>query len=118
MARRPQQHNLEPEEQERIEVLNASDEIPDATLPDVGSEPRVVGNALDRAPKRAEELQAQVRYFRVLRGGYFLDRSGVRALMREGKEIDNLNYDIRRLQQQGIKLQEINEADRTAAIVW
>lgn len=106
----------QPDPEETVEVLNESTDIPDAELPRVGADPQFKGPAKALGLPQGE--QGKVRYFRVVRGGYFMDRSGTRSLMREGKEIDNLNYDIRRLQQQAIKLEEIDPADRTGAIVY
>lgn len=107
----------ESREQEQVEVLNSNTEVPDARLPDVGADPQLKGQAkaLKKEPPKAE---AQVKYFRVVRGGYILDRGGYRTMLREGKEISNLNYDIRRLQQQGIKLQAITPEERTGAVIY
>lgn len=38
-----------------------------------------------------------------------ISHSGVRSILREGKEIDENNYDIGSLQRQGVKLREITE---------
>lgn len=44
--------------------------------------------------------------YRVLNGGH-ITWNGNRTVMRAGKEIDSLNYDVTKLRQQGIKLEEI-----------
>ena len=53
-------------------------------------------------------------YFRVTRGGYVQSPGGVRSQLREGKEIDSLNYDPVRLRQQGIRLERIQPEERTS----
>lgn len=59
----------------------------------------------------AEQIGPVKRFFVVTRGGT-AQVSGFRTRLREGKEIDNVNYDIRALQRQGIRLSEIDPNNR------
>lgn len=72
----------------------------------------VVGDATTKGRKElpANAEVKPVRTFRVMNaGGKFVqDSSGSgRVHLHEGKEIANAHYDIRKLQQQGLRLQEI-----------
>ena len=103
------------DEGEEFSEVTDTGEIPEVNLPPVSNEATVKADATSKAvPARSpttEEKPATVRYFRVDRGGYILDR-GYRTLMREGKVVDTLNYDPKRLASQGIKLTEIDADDR------
>lgn len=100
--------------EEKVETIS-SGPIPDVELPPVTNENQVVADARAKNPKpKAEQVGPKPRYFRVTRGGMIL-HNGYRTRMPAGKEIDDLNYDIRKLQQQGVQLQEISPEDRTGA---
>jgi len=57
-----------------------------------------------------ERPRPKNRRFRVIKGGN-ISTGGVRATLREGKELDERNYDIRNLVRQGIRLEEITDED-------
>ncbi len=96
---------------ERVEVIDAG-EPQDGVLPDVSREPTVVADATHRNPAPPREA-ATARFFRVVRGGYFTAPGGAgRSQLREGKIIDDLNYPVASLQQQGIRLEEIAAHER------
>jgi len=63
----------------------------------------------------AEAEAPKPKWYRVIKGGIVLD-GGFRARLKEGKEINSLNYNIRRLQQQGIMLQEFDPADEPVSM--
>lgn len=107
MARAQQQNKTE-----HLEILS-NDEIPDVTLPPVTNEAPVVADATTRNPPTPAK-GPPVEYFRVVRGGYVQSPGGVRSQLREGKEIDSLNYDPARLRQQGIRLERIQPEDRSS----
>lgn len=113
MARAPR--NLEARDTqpaEHVEVL-AAGEPQDGDLPDYGHEPQVVADATARNP-RPPAKPAQARYYRVERSGFCTLPGSARTQLREGKVIDDLNYPIESLRQQGIRLAEVSEADRFA----
>jgi hypothetical protein len=97
---------------EHVEVLS-SEPIPEVTLPPVSNEAPVVADATMRNPPQAAK-GPEVEYFRVTRGGYVQSPGGVRSQLREGKEIDSLNYDPARLRQQGIRLERIRPEERAS----
>jgi hypothetical protein len=72
------------------------------------------GDATSRNRVLTPEEEAalpEVKRYRVTRGGMALMKSGsggYRARLKEGKEIDSLNYDVRDLQRQGIRVERIN----------
>ena len=55
----------------------------------------------------AAALAPKVRWFRVKKGGTVLE-NGFRTRLKEGKEINTANYNVRKLQQQGIQLEEFD----------
>ena len=80
------------------------------------------GDATARNKPIPEDAEIrQVRRFRVVRGGSILVRGsatgGYRTMLREGKEIDDQNYDIRDLQRQQIRLVEITETSKDLPLV-
>lgn len=70
-------------------------------------------SAVDGAPDDIEG--PTVRRFVVMKGGV-AQVGGFRARLKEGKEIDTLNYNIRDLQRQGIRLREITGMDTSEPI--
>lgn len=110
MARHPT-NNSQPEtgakDGEHIEVLNHETEPGDVPLEDVNDEARavIVADATAKNPEPAAEAAPEVRYYRVIKGGPVLMPNGMRTVLKEGKVFNNLNYDPRRLQMQGIKLE-------------
>lgn len=108
MARASQQTN----KTEHLEVLS-NDPIPEVELPPVTNEAPVVADATTKNPPQAVK-GPPVEYYRITRGGYVQSPGGVRSQLREGKEIDSLNYDPARLRQQGIRLEKIRPEDRSS----
>jgi hypothetical protein len=66
----------------------------------------VVGSVMPKDPPPPAADAKKVRRFRVTKGGT-VSTNGYRATLKEGKELDDLNYDIRSLATQGIHLEEI-----------
>lgn len=92
--------------EERIEVLNPADTVPEGQLPTGDSE--VVADATAKNPPLPQDVEVPTpKRYRVTKGGMFMAHGGYRAKLHEGKEIDTLNYDIKKLQQQGIKVELI-----------
>jgi hypothetical protein len=106
MARLPQQKT------EHLEVLSDRP-IEDVELPPVVNAAPVVADATQKNPPVAAK-GPKVEYFRVTRGGFVQSPGGVRSMLREGKEIDTLNYDVNRLRQQGIRMERIQPEERTS----
>lgn len=102
--------------EEHVNVVS-NGPIPSVDLPAVDDQSRsgVIGSALDRGPQRKPgEGPPPPRRFRVTKGGTIfqggeMGTGGYRTTLREGKEISALHYDIRALQQQGIRLEEIKD---------
>ena len=90
-------------ENEHVEVLSGQP-IPDVPI-DL-TEGKIRGSAVVD-DKDAAALAPKPKWYRVIRGGTILE-NGFRTRMKEGKEINNVNYNIRRLQQQGIAVQEFD----------
>jgi len=100
---------------EHVEVsgpgLDALEPIPEAkdtntpvttsTVPAIGPA-YTAGSAVDEGELAAAPRPKQ---YIITRGGQASDVSGTRARFHEGKIIDDHNYDIGRLKQQGIKLE-------------
>lgn len=58
--------------------------------------------------KLEEEANATIKYYRVTKGGSFSDPfTRSRTEMKEGKEFDSRQYDVRVLQRAGIRLERI-----------
>ena len=105
-ARRAQEHaeyhgnaatDLAPiaESPEKTNVVNASH---------LGSNPaEVIAVAVD--PNENADSPTVRRF--VVEKEKNISQNGIRSILREGKEIDELNYDIVALQKQGVKLREI-----------
>ena len=76
------------------------------------AEPDVVADATARNPRPAGPVPT-ARRFTVIRGGSVSQPgpggTGYRTVVREGKVVDNLNYDIEKLLAQGIKLEELKD---------
>lgn len=92
------------DKEEHIEVLS-SGSVPEVECGELAS-PRFRGSAVVPNPD-AEAAAPKPSWYRVIKGGTVLE-NGFRTRMKEGKEINNINYNIRRLQQQGIVLQEFD----------
>lgn len=97
---------------ESVQVLG-NGPIPDVKL-DGPTEAVEVGSAVRDDPE-AEAEAPKAKWYRVIRGGIVLD-GGFRARLKEGKEINSLNYNIRRLQQQGIVLQEFDPSNEPVSM--
>lgn len=81
----------------------------------VGGEVKASAVSMSDAEKAAKvAVERPVRKFVVTRGGV-ITIDGFRTRLREGKEIDDLNYDIRKLALQGIHLREVEGATGAAA---
>jgi len=110
MARTPKK------KEEHVEVLNDGP-IPEVEAP-YSTESEVVADAREKnkpPPAAAKPPEVKVpRVFRVKEDKRALV-NGYRTILRAGKEIDELNYDIRRLLSQGVKLEEIDPKDRAGA---
>lgn len=99
---------------ESVQVLG-NGPIPDVRLDDPSAMTAgTVGSAVRDDPD-AEAEAPKPKWYRVIKGGIVLD-GGFRARLKEGKEINSLNYNIRRLQQQGIMLQEFDPADEPVSM--
>lgn len=88
---------------ENVVVLDHEEH--DVELPPVDDAARSVVVA-DATSKNKSDSKAapEVRRYVVVQGGSVLE-NGFRTTLRVGKVIDSLNYDVKRLQQQGIRLQ-------------
>jgi len=117
-GRRPRQQK----EGEHVEVLDTTPLPTDADEPTVRLEVPTEGqNAVvadatvsddEDHDARAEAEAPKAKYAMVTKGGYFLDKQGTRALMREGKEISSTEYDFGKLQRHGIKLRVLKDEER------
>jgi hypothetical protein len=105
-------------EDEHVEV--SGQPLSEATIPerDMGRNPTITGNEVigDATRRRNPEAEAAApkrRYYRVTKGAVVRDpTTGFRARIRDGKELDDANYDIASLMRQGVKLEEIAESER------
>jgi hypothetical protein len=105
------------QEDEEITVLGTGG-IQEMDLPPVTNGNEVVGNALDRAPARAPNAVAPTaRQFRVTKPG-FITMNGHRTYLREGKVINDLNYPLKELQNQGIRLEKVVEDDAESGVPY
>lgn len=107
------------DEQRKEEQVTTLDNGP---VQDKGVEPTEVQDAKAMQPiKSAVDPDVdpkegpKVRKFVIMRGGV-AQVGGFRAKLKEGKEVDTLNYNIRDLQRQGIQLREITGMDTDAPI--
>ena len=93
---------------EQVEVLGLDEHV--VELPEVNDAARsvLVADATAReveiAPTPPPEIVPEVKRYVVTKGGSILN-NGFRVTLKEGKEIDSLNYDIVHVQRQGIRLQ-------------
>lgn len=110
---------------EVVQVIDRSAPEPVPELPpNTSTHPVKVGGEVRAsavAPSDAEKAEMvarerPVRKFVVVRGGV-VTLDGFRTRLREGKEVDDLNYDIRKLALQGIHLKELDGEAGTAAPV-
>jgi hypothetical protein len=108
MARTPKK-----KEDEHVETLS-SGPIPEVE-PKYDTTSEVVADAREKTPKREEPKAKPPRCFRVLEDKRVLV-NGYRTMLRAGKEVDEVNYRIGKLIQQGVKLQEIKPEERIGAI--
>ena len=112
MARVPREQSNQQDGNEHVQVLRTGQ--PEERGPeDIITEPTVKADATDRNPKTEPELR-KVRKFEVTKGGPYSApgvgaSGGYRSMLREGKVIDEMNYDIKAVQAQGIKLRELQE---------
>jgi hypothetical protein len=67
----------------------------------------IIGSALEEQDPEVIANAPKAKWYRVLQGGTVLE-NGFRCRIKEGKEINSFNYNIRKLQQQGIRLVEFN----------
>jgi hypothetical protein len=62
--------------------------------------------------KTPAEAPPEVRRYRVTKGGNVrCARLGQRVTIKEGKELDSINFDVRDLQRQGIRLVRVEDVD-------
>ena len=87
-------------------------DLPMVTPATMSAEPDVVANATERNRSSAGPVPTARRYT-VTRGGSVSQPgpggTGYRTVVREGKVVDNLNYDIDKLLAQGIKLEALKD---------
>lgn len=89
---------------------NHVSEIDMSNRPEARMDGQLVRDATENNPDRPSP---PVKKFRVIKGGTYSDPfTRGKATLKEGKEIDALNYDILSLQRQGIKLELIAEETR------
>lgn len=100
---------------EQIQTLSNADVDP---LPEQGLTQAAADAApkepTERAPAKAlqqsqERPTAEVKYFRVQADRMVMGSVGTRARLRAGKVVSTTTYNINRLKQQGVQLQEISE---------
>ena len=89
-------------------------DLPVTTPADISAEPDVVADATERNPRPPAGAKVpKAKRYTVTKGGSISQPgpggAGYRTIMREGKVIDNLNFDIASLRAQGIGLQELSE---------
>lgn len=108
MARRPKT-----KDKEHVETLSTG-EIPDVTPENRDGEVKGKAKAVEQAkPKAAPPRPPKV--FRVLADKQVLV-NGYRTKMHAGKEVDELNYNIKKLLSQGVQLQEISQDERARPV--
>lgn len=97
---------------EMVQVLG-NGPIAEVQLPPVdGTDSMVKGSAVDNTtPADAP----RPRWYRVTKGGVVLDTNGFRTRLNPGKELNTLNYNVRKLLQQGIMLEEFDPAVENAS---
>ena len=108
--------------QAKVEVLSGGNPYDEGSVEEVKLDPNAssyeAGSAVTEEDLEAAKNAPKLLWYRVLVGGNVLE-NGFRTRMKEGKEINSFNYNIRRLQQQGIKLQafdpDILEEDQVFA---
>lgn len=103
-------------EQESVTTLDAGP-IADKEVPPVEVQnAKALEQPRSAVDGETEEVEGpKVRRFVVMKGGV-AQVGKFRARLKEGKEIDTLNYNIRDLQRQGIRLKEITGMDTSAPI--
>lgn len=103
-----------PTEGEKVEVLSDEEREIQLPPPDDVNRSTVVADATakNKPAKPAEEPTKPTSYARVVRGGPVLE-NGFRTNLKEGKVLDSLNYNFKRLQQQGIRLEKIEKEEAT-----
>ena len=103
-------------EEEKVETLDAGP-VKDRKLAPVEEQDAAATTPKGSAVKPSDDEPEgpRVRYFTVVRGGV-AQVNGFRTRLKEGKEIDTLNYNIRALQRQGIRLAEIDSTKRDEPI--
>lgn len=110
MTRHRAQTTKQADEDLQVLVPGDPNNAPEVQLEAVG-ESKIRGSALDHNPPSAEDAAAQAperKLYRVVRGGMYADpNTRSRTQIRPGKEVDNVNYNIRDLQRQGIRLEKI-----------
>lgn len=102
-----------PTQGEQVEILN--DGEPEEKMlppPEDVARSQVVADATVKNPEAQPEPTKPTSYARVVRGGAVLE-NGFRTTLKEGKVVDSLNYNFKRLQQQGIRLEKIEKEDAT-----
>jgi hypothetical protein len=66
----------------------------------------LIGSVVETTGVEVPVIIAGPRQFRVVRGGQVALRTGV-GMLREGKLIRDIDYDVRNLQAQGVELEEV-----------
>jgi hypothetical protein len=92
-------------ERAEVEVSGISHRVVELGVPGPSV---LVADATARS-RRPVEDGPPVKRYRIVRGGTVRDaKTGTRVTIHEGKEIDSLNYDVRDLQKQGIRVAKID----------
>lgn len=95
---------------EHVQVLNHADPfdenaVQEASIAD--SSPVYAGSAVSEDDAEVARNAPKPVWYRVIVGGPVLE-NGFRTRIKEGKELNSFNYNIRKLQSQGIKLQQFD----------
>ena len=133
MARRSKQAGEQKSGEERIEssgpaAIPGSDAIPDGELYSADGEDKPASPKKAAAEEALAEAEAEKtdeaekddepkppaavkKFYRITRGGMVRAETGHRTRMHDGKIVDTANYNLERLRQQGIKMEEVSEED-------
>lgn len=111
MARQPRSTTStptapQPGDDEKVTVLGNG---PIVEVEPTFGDNEVVADATTKGPQRDESKVPKAKRYQVTRGGMIMN-NGYRTRLGVGKVIDDLNYDIKKLVQQGIALTEVPES--------
>jgi hypothetical protein len=100
---------------ENITTLNAGP-IAEEKLEPVEAQDAAAATEVRTALRDDDPVEGpQAKWYVVIKGGV-AQCNGVRARLKEGKELNDLNYSIRDLQRQGIRLAKIDPNNRDEPI--